>query len=253
MRDRVYRTEALIIRRQDIGEADRLLVIATPHGKQRVITRSARKTSSRLAGHTELFTHATLMLAIGRTFAIVTQSQVIHSFPGLRTDLPRLGLAYYAVELYDTFTQEEEPDPHLFQLLLQTFSALDTSVNPHLVLRMYELRLLHNMGYRPHLHRCAVCRELLTQEASRFSPASGGVLCIHHRDADPHALPMSLNAFKLLRYLQTRSLAMVEHVQLSVDLCTEVELLLRAYMRHILERELKSVAFLDYMKYDLEL
>lgn len=75
---------------------------------------------------------------------------------------------------------------------------------------------------------------------------------MHHRDADRHALPMSLNAFKLLRYLQTRSLAMIEHLQLSVDLCTEVEQLLRVYMRHILERELKSVTFLEYIKYDLE-
>ncbi len=252
MRDRVYRTEALILRRQDIGEADRLLAIATPNGKRRVITRGARKTSSRLAGHIELFTHTTLMLAIGRTFDIVTQSQIIHSFPGLRADLTHLGLAYYAAELYDAFTHDEEPNTQLFQLLVQTFRALDTSVNPQLVLRMYELRLLHNMGYRPHLQRCAVCQELLTEEANRFSPALGGVLCMHHRDADRYALPMSLNAFKLLRYLQTRSLAMIEHLQLSVDLCTEVEQLLRVYVRHILERELKSVTFLEYIKYDLE-
>lgn len=248
MRDRIYKTEALIIRRQDIGEADRLLVIATPDGKRRVITRGARKTSSRLAGHIELFTHATLLLAIGRTFDIVTQSQVMHNFPGLRADLTHLGLAYYAAELYDLFTHDEEPNAQLFHLLVQTFKALDTSVNPHLVLRMYELRLLHHMGYRPHLQRCAVCQELLTEEANRFSPVLGGVLCIHHRAADRHALPMSLNAFKLLRYLQTRSVAMVEYLQLSIELCTEVEQLLRAYMRHILERELKSVAFLEYLK-----
>ncbi|HEX9371797.1 MAG TPA: recombination protein O N-terminal domain-containing protein, partial [Roseiflexaceae bacterium] len=58
MRDRVYRTEAVIIRRSDFGEADRLLTLITPLGKRRVVAKGARKTTSRLAGHIELFTHA---------------------------------------------------------------------------------------------------------------------------------------------------------------------------------------------------
>ncbi|MEP7187672.1 MAG: recombination protein O N-terminal domain-containing protein, partial [Roseiflexaceae bacterium] len=56
MRDRVYRTEAVIIRRADFGEADRLLTLITPQGKRRVVAKGARKTTSRLAGHIELFT-----------------------------------------------------------------------------------------------------------------------------------------------------------------------------------------------------
>ena len=64
MRERVYRTEAVIIRRSDFGEADRLLTLITPMGKRRVVAKGARKTTSRLAGHIELFTHAGLLLAV---------------------------------------------------------------------------------------------------------------------------------------------------------------------------------------------
>jgi DNA repair protein RecO (recombination protein O) len=252
MRERVYRTEALILRRQDFGEADRLLLLASPAGKRRVVAKGTRKTSSRLAGHIELFTYANMLLAIGRNLDIVTQSQVLQSFPVLRNDLSRLSLAYYAAELYDKFIQEEEENRALFRLLVQTFTALDMTINPDLLLRAYELRLLHNAGYRPHLHRCVVCQELLTEQADHFSPALGGVLCTRDVAADRTALPMSLNAFKLLRYLQSQPLAAVERMHLSAAVRIEVEQMLRTYLRRLLERDLKSVAFLDYVRHETE-
>lgn len=248
MRERIYRTEALILRRSDFGEADRLLTLATPGGKRRVISKGARKTTSRLAGHIELFTHTRMLLAIGRNLDIITQSQVVASFSALRNDLGRLSGAYYIAELYDKFTQEEEENPQLFQLLAQTFLALDTTSNPDLLLRAYELRLLHINGYRPHLHRCAVCQEPLTEEAGRFSPTLGGALCPDHAGADTHALPMNLNAFKLLRYLQSQPYGAIEQLNLSAAVCAEVEHLLRAYVLRILERDIKSIPLLDYTR-----
>lgn len=245
MRERVYRTEAVVLRRSDFGEADRLVVLATPGGKRRVIAKGVRKTTSRLAGHIELFTYASMLLAIGRNLDIITQSQAILSFSALRTELPRLSAAYYLAELYDRFTEDEEENPALFQLLVQAYSALDRSANPDLLLRAYELRLLHIAGYRPHLHHCVVCQEPLTESADRFSPTLGGVLCPRDRGADRRALTMGGAAFRLLRYLQTQPMEAIEVLRLSPEVRGEAEQLLRAYLRQILERDLKSVAFLE--------
>jgi len=245
MRERVYRTEAIVLRRSDFGEADRLLVLATPGGKRRVIAKGVRKTTSRLAGHIELFTHATMLLAVGRNLDIITQSQAVRSFSALRAELPRLSAAYYVAELYDRFTQDEEENPALFQLLAQAYAALDRSANPDLVLRSFELRLLHIAGYRPYLHHCVACQEPLTEAADRFSPTMGGVLCPRDRGADRNALAMSGPAFRLLRYLQTQPLDAAEVLRLSPEVRGEAEQLLRAYLRQILERDLKSVAFLE--------
>ncbi|MCU0494369.1 MAG: DNA repair protein RecO [Chloroflexaceae bacterium] len=251
MADRVYRTEALILRRTDFNEADRLLTLVTPGGKRRVVAKGVRKTTSRLAGHIELFTHSQLLLALGRNLDIVTQSQILERYETLRTELPRLSCGYYAAELYDKVTPEEgEENPLLFRLMVQTFAALDTSTNPTLVLRMFELRLLHAIGYRPNLHRCVASQELLTEEANRFSPALGGMLSPAHTSADRNALPISLNAFKLLRYLQTvgdekQPYQTIERLNISEGVQREAESVLRAYLRTILERELKTAAFLD--------
>ncbi len=249
MQHRIYKTNALIVRRSNIGEADRLLVISTPAGKRRVVAKGVRKTTSRLAGHIELFAHTIMMLAVGRNLDVITQSHVIDSFASMRASLSHLSCAYYVAELYDALTQEEE-NPHLFSLLLQTLKALDTTNNVDLVLRAYELRLLDTIGYRPQLQRCAVCQEMLTEEAERFSPLLGGVICPRDVHADRLALPMSLGAFKVIRYIQRQPLNTVVTMNISTQVRTEVEHLLRAYLVYILERDLRSAAFLDSLRVD---
>src|SRR6266511_2866157 len=245
MRERVYRTEAVIIRRADFGEADRVLTLITPQGKRRVVAKGARKTTSRLAGHIELFTHASLLLAVGRNLDIITQSMILHGFDQLRGDLRRIGAAYYAAELIDRLTEEDDENRPAFELLVTTLAALDTSRNPDLALRFYELHLLGYLGYRPQLYHCAVCQEALTEEANRFSPAGGGALCPRCGPTDRAAIPMSLPAFKLLRFLQAQPLDAIERLNISPAVRAEAEQLLRVYIRRILERDLKSVAFLE--------
>lgn len=244
-RERVYRTEAVVIRRGDTGEADRLLTLLTPAGKRRVVAKGARKTASRIAGHIELFSYATMLLAVGRTFDIVTQSALIHSYEHLRADLDRIGAAYYCAELIDRLIEEEDENPQVFELLVETLGALDAGSPADLVLRMFELRLLGYVGYRPRFHHCAACQEQLTEQASRFSPAMGGVLCPRCASADPRAMAMGLGAFKLLRFLQTQPIEAVDRMQISPQVRAESEALLRAYIRQVLERDLRSVAFLD--------
>lgn len=247
MRERVYRSEAVILRRTDFAEADRLLLIATPTGKRWVIAKGARKMKSRLAGHIELFTHAQMMFAVGRNLDIVTQSQIVHAFPVLRADLTRLGCGYYVAELYDRLAAESEENPLLFQLLVTTLQALDCSANPELTLRSFELHLLHILGYRPQLHYCVVCNELLTPAADRYSPTLGGVLCPRDRTADPAALAMNEPTFRLLRYLQAQPVTVAETLRISPATRQEAATLLRASLRLLLERDLKSAGFLDHL------
>ncbi|MCG8351607.1 MAG: DNA repair protein RecO [Chloroflexales bacterium] len=248
MAERLYRTESIVLRRSDFSESDRLILLATPLGKRRVVAKGVRKTMSRLAGHVELFTHNTMLLALGRNLDIITQSQTIHGFSSLRSDLARISCAYYVADVYDQFTQEEEENRPLFELLVQVFDGLNTRNNTDLALRWYELHILHQTGYRPQLHYCAVCQEALTEEANRFSPTIGGVLCPRDAQADRTALPMGNACFRLLRYLQSQPLEIVDTMTISATVRAEAERLLRTYVRYIIERDLKSVTFLNSLR-----
>ncbi|MBC7262710.1 MAG: DNA repair protein RecO C-terminal domain-containing protein, partial [Chloroflexi bacterium] len=65
--------------------------------------------------------------------------------------------------------------------------------------------------------------------------------------------PISLGAFKLLRYLQTHEYADCARLQLSPATLAEVEGLLGDYLVYILERGLKSVEFLQLLRHNARL
>ena len=77
---RSYRTEALVIRHTNFGEADRILTLySREKGKIRVVAKGVRKLKSRKAGHLEPFTRVQLQLAKGRDLPIVTQAETYRS------------------------------------------------------------------------------------------------------------------------------------------------------------------------------
>ena len=269
MRDRLYRVEAIVLKRSDFGEADRLLTLYTPDlGKIRAIAKGARKPSSRKSGHVELFTHSALLLAKGRNLDIVTQADTLDAFLPLRENLERLGFAYYLAELVDRFAEEGDPSARaerddgavenqpLFDLLLHSLAWLgEDATEPALLARFFELRLLMYVGYRPQLFKCVICGKLLEPIANYFSADAGGVIdpdCVGQREMMyEHARdvqPISLNALKVLRYLQTRGWESVRTLRLSADAHAEVEALMQRYIAHHLERNLKSVEFLKTLK-----
>src|SRR5579859_8162739 len=117
---RVYSTEAIVLRRTDFGEADRILTLFSPtYGKLRAIAKGSRRTTSRLAGHLEPFTRTQLLLATGRELDIVTQAEGRERLDHLRAD------AWYVAELVDRFLEDADPHPRLYARFVHTLRLLD--------------------------------------------------------------------------------------------------------------------------------
>jgi DNA repair protein RecO (recombination protein O) len=247
-RERVYRTEAVVLRRQELGEADRLLTIYTPgHGKLRVVAKGVRRPRSRKAGHLELFSRGDLLLARGHDLDIVTQAEALDLFPGLRDDLVRLGHAAYAVEVLDCFAVAEENRP-LYRLLVETLRRLSEGSEPAVVVRHFELRLLEHVGYRPELFLCVGCGREIRPENQFFSAREGGILCPQCGSERRDARPISLGALKVLRHFQRTPFAEVAGLRVSRAVQFELETLMEAYLTHVLERRLKTPAFLERVR-----
>ncbi|MGC8878117.1 MAG: DNA repair protein RecO [Anaerolineae bacterium] len=251
-RERLYRTEALILHRTDFGEADRLLHVLTPRlGRLRLLAKGVRKLSSRKAGHVELFTHVNLLVARGSTFDIVSQAEVLEPFRQLHEDLERASMAYYVGELVIRFTEEQDENAPLFHLTLNTFDRLCTARDPLLALRFFELHTLELTGYRPQLYFCVACQRHLEPVLNYFSPPLGGVLCPRHKGQAEHMTPLTLPTFKVLRYMQTESWEQVATLRLNSEIHMELESHLRDFIVHVLERQLKSVEFIHRLRREL--
>lgn len=248
-RERVYRTRAVILKRREQGEADRVITLFTPeYGKRVVIAKGVRKPTSRKAGHLEPFTLVALMLARGKTWDIITSAQTVISFRKLREDLDLTAYAYYFCELLDAFVQEDDPHPELYDLLLTAFRRLQESPNLALTARWYELALLKHVGFSPQLFQCVQCGKRIQPVINYFSCEQGGVLCPEHGEGIAGAQPLPLNTLKVLRYIQSQSYNHIILLDLTPGTLRQVEQLIGDYLRYLLERRLKSSHFIYLLK-----
>ena len=248
-RPRNYQTEAIIIKKTKLGEADRILTLYTPHlGKIQAVARGIRRPRSKLAGHLELLTHSQISLARGRNLDVVTGSQTINSFLPLKSDLWLTSCALYAIELVNQFTPDHVENYPLFQLLLETMGQLCQATDKELTLHYFELHLLNEVGYRPQLHQCVSCQAALKPTTNSFSPGTGGMLCPDCSATLPLTYPLSINAQKVLRLLQNSDYNTTGRLKIDAELSRELERVLSGYLKYLLEREVKSAAWLDTLR-----
>src|SRR5436305_15097079 len=118
---RVYRSEGIVLKAYNYGEADHILTLFTPNaGKLRAVAKGVRRTKSRMAGHLDLFTRSSLLVARGRQLDIVTQAETLENFRAMREDLVRLSYGHYVSELLDSFSAEGLANEPLYALTVHT-------------------------------------------------------------------------------------------------------------------------------------
>ena len=247
---RRYTTDAIVLSRFDLGEADRVLTLITPGGgKLKAIAKGIRKPTSRIGGSLEPFAELNVALARGRTFDVVTQVSVGHAWLRLRDDLESAATAWYLAELADRSLEERHAAEPLYTLLRRAYELLDAAMAPGRVARWFEMHLLDELGVRPEVDRCVECdRVLESDERFRWVPAQGGVICARCPGPPHDRAGLSLEALKLLKAYQRLDIEALAGLRLSSGVEGEVETALRDFVRHVLEREARSLAFLDEVR-----
>jgi DNA repair protein RecO (recombination protein O) len=239
----LYRDEAVVLRTQKLGEADRIVAALTRrHGRVRAVAKGVRRTSSRFGSRLEPFMHVDLQLAEGRSLDVVTQAETLTPF-GERI------CADYA--LYTTGTamletaerlvvEEHEPAVQQYLLLVGGLRVLSRRErDPGLVLDSFLLRSLAVAGYAPSFADCARCGRPGPHRS--FSAAAGGSLCPDCRFAGT-ATPAEGTVVLLAALLEgdwaTAERSDPRHRR-------EASGLVAAYLQWHIERGLRSLALVD--------
>ncbi|MCL2678918.1 MAG: DNA repair protein RecO [Dehalococcoidia bacterium] len=246
----IYQTTAIVIRKTRLGEADRILTLYTPHmGKIQGFARAVRKPKSKLSGHLEMLSYSQVTLVRGKNIDTITGSVTIEPLLKLKSDLDMLSCALYAAEMINQFTPAETEDPQLFDLFLKTLRRLPEASDKDLLLRHFELHLLRQAGYRPELEKCALCRNTLIMAANAFAPSAGGALCPSClRSGRHYGYAVAWDTLGVMRFIQGGDWESVAAAPIDATTLDEAARLLRSYMRHLLERDLRSAAWLDCLK-----
>jgi DNA repair protein RecO (recombination protein O) len=242
-RSRLYRTPAIILKRMDLGEADRIVTLYTRDvGKVRAVAKGVRRTVSRSAGHLEPFTLSDVLFAVGRELDVISQADTLEAFRTIREDLELTTHAYYLAEVVDLLTEDHLENRAVFDTLLDGLRTLGSAADARLVVIVFHLKLLDALGFRPELRECVSCRATIEPERNHFSALLGGVLCPACGPREPTARAIGTSALKLMRFLQ---LTEGRHaVLVPAHVGREAEALLRDYAEHIIERRLRSPALI---------
>lgn len=163
-------TRAIILRRTDYGEADRILILLTPdYGKLSLVARGVRRVKSKLAGGIELFSVSTITFAKGRSdLGTLVSARLVKHYGTIVQDLDRTMLGYELIKEFSKNT-EDHPGPEYFGLLEQAFEALDDAAIPLDVIRLwFWAQLLRLGGLEPNLQTDTSDRKLQADMQYQF-------------------------------------------------------------------------------------
>lgn len=170
--------EAVVLSRQDHGEADRILrLLSAERGRSAGIARAARRAHSRFGAALEPTQHVRLSLRLRPGgLDVIEEAELIDAHLRTRDDLDRLALAAYATELCGGLAREDHPEPKLYGLLQTGLLLIDAaSAPPGVAFRLgLEAKALTFAGLLAPLDRCAACGHALEGEVPwSIHPHSG--------------------------------------------------------------------------------
>lgn len=148
------RTRAIVLRRTNYGEADRILKLITPLGQVSVMARGVRRERSRLAGGIELFAVSDMTFQSGKgKLAVLTSARLEKFFANILSDYDRLEFGYLATKLVMR-ASEDIDDSAWFDTLLAVYEGLDDdAIDRRLVEAWFYLRYASATGYELSLER----------------------------------------------------------------------------------------------------
>lgn len=144
-----FKVEAIVLRRTNYGEADRILNLLTAdRGTLSVIAKGARKPKSKLAGGLELFAVCDITVAMGRgDMGLVTSARIKEFYSNILKNYERTELAYLCIKQVNQAVQTVA-EPEFYMLLRGSLHYLnDLAIDWRLIELWFRLNLKSLLGH----------------------------------------------------------------------------------------------------------
>ena len=183
-------TRALVLRRVNIREVDRLVVFYTAeYGKIEATVQGGSKIVSKLACHLEPYSVTRVTIVSTRHGERVTGAELIKHYPRIIASIRTKAYADLVNELTDCLTQTRLPDMAIWRLIGQTWAALERlqvrsaaeERKASLIVTAYLLKFLTLLGYGLDLENCQYCGRPLVAAGNRLSLERGGAMRVADR------------------------------------------------------------------------
>ena len=194
------KARAIVLRRTNYGEADRIIHLLTPSGGVSVIAKGVRREKSRLAGGIELFAICEVVYTEGKgDIKILTSSRLIKFYKNIIKDYDKMQFAYLAIKLISRISESAE-DLQLYEILGGTLAGLDSNtLSIDLVQAWFYLHYAALTGHELSLYFDANGDDILPELTYKYDAGERGLL-IDAKGA------LNADHIKLLRLISTKPL-----------------------------------------------
>ena len=214
------KTRAIVLRRTNYGEADRIVQLLTPdHGKVGVMARGARKEKSKLAGGIELFSVSEVMVRQGRgELGTLSSVRLQHFYSNIMEDYDRLQFGYEALKTINRLA-EYLHEPSLFDALQEVLVSLDIlKIDLRIIKAWFYLQVADVQGRGLNLSRDQVGHPLVDDTTYIFDIAD----MVFVRSERGTFTSNHLKVLKLLRLKTPQVVARISGLEQYLDDCTSL-------------------------------
>lgn len=249
-----YHTHGIILKRKDFRENDGSFLIYTKdRGVIDAVAKGARKIKSKLSPHLSYFSLVDLMIAKGKNFNQIAGAMMIKDFSGIKSDLFKIILASYCIEVLGQLVKSDHKDKQIWKLINDILGLINNKPAKsdlekkqlEVLVRAFALKLMSELGYNPELENCVLCKNKIIPSGNIFSMQQGGLICgeCHKRNKiyGSENPAISTNAIKALRLIIKEDLEKFSKLKMNPDLIKEITKIIDSFLATHLDWELKTI------------
>ena len=194
------RTQAIVLRRTNYGEADRIVQLLTPEGRKSIMARGVRKEKSKLAGGIELFAICDVVIGEGKgDLGVLTSAKLVQFYRHILEDYDRLQFGYVTIKLVSRASDAVD-EPEWFDLLGEILMGLDVLTIPlPMIESWFYIRYASLLGHELNLELDINGQPLLADATYRYDVGEQGLRMVQNGE-------LTGAHIKLLRLIATRPL-----------------------------------------------
>ncbi len=238
------KTKGIVISDTNYSESSKILnVLTEDYGQVGLISKGCRNYKSPLRSASTKLTYGLFYFnKKDDGLSTLTEVDILDSFKNIKTDLKKIGLSSYLVDLTKQVINQSN-DSQIFDILISSLFKIEKGFDAEIITNIAELKYLSFLGVSPILDRCSNCGSM--KDIVTVNSDSGGYLC---KNCYTNEYLTDEKTIKLLRMFQFVDISKIKELNILDKNKREINKFLEDYYTKYTGLYLKSKDFLNQIK-----
>lgn len=234
-----YVAKAIVFKKEDRAEADRLFTVFTREfGRIEILGRAIRKITSKLRGGLEIFSLSDIEFVQGRNRKTLIDAVLVERYKHIAQSPEKMEIAEQVCDALSVFIKGQESDNIIWDLVIDFFEKLNSAslefLNWQLVYHYFFWNLISSLGYKPELFMCVICNRALNSLSLYFSFSDGGLVCNDCYFIKKVGFKIQADSVKVLRIMLKKDWEIMLRLKIKTDCQKDLQKIFENYHQYLL-------------------